>query len=163
MRLTFIAISRAARFAAIVWVVPLLAAGCGGEDVTAGPAASRCKGQSTFDSYTPGLKKSDAGVTVAITSADPAPPDRGKNTWTLAVTHNGQALSGASVSIKPWMPAHGHGTTPPTFTATAGKRPGAYAVGPFDLFMPGGWRVTVRVDQAGKRLATVAFLFCIEG
>lgn len=140
-----------------------LGSGCGGTDEDATPRPSRCSASFTFDRYTPGLTKRDGEVAVSLRAAVPAPPDRGQNRWTLAVTKAGKPLAGATVTIKPWMPEHGHGTTPPTFTAKETTPAGTYTVGPFDLFMPGVWRVTVRVDQGGKRLASVDFLFCAEG
>ena len=67
----------------------------------------------------------------------------------------------ATISAKPWMPDHGHGTTPPRF----GAQPlgnGAFSLGPMDLFMPGFWTVTLDVQADGKQ-DTVVFSFCLEG
>ena len=117
------------------------------------------------DTYTAGIEKISGGglFTVAITAADPAPPDRGDNTWSLLVLDaGGTAVEGGVVVIEPFMPAHGHGTTPATFDAEA-RGDGAYEVGPFDLFMPGLWEVAVDVIDSAGASDDAVFTFCVEG
>ena len=101
--------------------------------------------------------------TVSIESADPAPPDRGDNVWTLAVRDaGGEAVEGAAVVVTPYMPAHGHGTNPRTFDGQA-QGQGLYEAGPFDLFMPGLWDVSIDVVDSTGADDNAAFTFCLEG
>lgn len=62
-----------------------------------------------------------------------------------------QPLTGAQVSVKAQMPAHGHG--PPTITAQE-KGAGTYEAAPLTFNMVGEWVVTIRVTQSGKEAQT---------
>ena len=139
----------------------LLLAGCGASDPDTPPPDDRCKG-SPIDVYVVGLeKKTSSGMyTVRFISATPAPPERGDNTWTLEVHDaSGSPLSGATVTVTPTMPLHGHGTDPAQ-PAGVDRGDGAYAVSPVNLFMPGAWKNVVRVERDGA--ADLAeFWFCV--
>jgi hypothetical protein len=126
-----------------------------------------CATDPTVDTYTAGLTKAGANgmAQVQITSADPAPPARGGNTWTIQVLDPAGAPLPSSVTIDLKMPKHGHGTTPTKITAGDA---GSFTLDPLNLFMPGIWRVQLFVSgkdaiDAGPPLDTVTFLFCIEG
>jgi len=140
-----------------------LLAGCSSGGDTA--AAEEDCAFDNVDTYTAGIEKITGGgsFTVSIQSADPAPPDRGDNTWDLVVLDAaGAAVEGAAVVVTPYMPAHGHGTNPADFDgAEAGG--GAYTAGPFDLFMPGLWEITVDVVDTTGASDDAIFTFCIEG
>lgn len=124
-----------------------------------------CEFDAPLDAYAQGLSKTgENGTTVALTSADPAPPDVGVNTWRLDVTAGGGGPldEGAEVVVRPFMPQHGHGTTPAEFAATRGEGE-AWEVPPMDLFMPGVWEVTVEVTVDDQLVDEVVFRFCLEG
>lgn len=114
------------------------------------------------DTYADGMNKTgEAGLTFTLVSADPAPPDVGENTWTVRVTDGaGAAVDGASVTVTPFMPAHDHGTSPAEYSG-AFIEDGTYVVGPFNLFMPGTWELTVAVEGDGGD--EVVFAFDLEG
>ena len=55
----------------------------------------------------------------------------------------GAPVSGLTLTIVPWMPAHGHGASvQPTVTETA---PGIYAATPLDFFMAGEWELRTSI------------------
>lgn len=118
---------------------------------------------SAADVYVDGLmKEGDEGhLQVMLMSANPAPPDVGDNSWTLRVVNlDGEAIDDAKVTVTPFMPAHGHGTSPADYTGTF-TEDGTYEVGPFDLFMPGMWETTVKVEADLDDTATYSFI--LEG
>lgn len=124
-----------------------------------------CESAEDLDTFVQGLSKTgEGGTVVAIQAADPAPPDVGENAWTLEITGaTGAPLGeGAAVVVRPFMPEHGHGSTPPEFEATRGEGP-MWEVPTMDLFMPGVWEVTVAVSAGDSVSDQVVFRFCLEG
>lgn len=96
---------------------------------------------------------SDSGqLTIAVRYA-PDPPSVGTDAALLTFTDaNGTTVSGLGLTVIPWMPAHGHGTSVnPTITETA---PGQFLAMPLYLFMPGSWElrmtITGTVDDTAK-------------
>jgi hypothetical protein len=140
-----------------------LAAACGGED-GGERAASGCAAEARADAYRVGLEKAGAtGLRVRLMEARPGPPDRGDNLWALElVDAAGAPVTTATISARPWMPDHGHGSTPQRHAARPGATAGAWELGPFNLFMPGLWTVTLDVETPAGADAAV-FAFCIEG
>ncbi|MCA9671965.1 MAG: FixH family protein [Myxococcales bacterium] len=144
----------------------LLLAACGGNDSAAtvpdSAAFDRCDGVDV-SVFAPGLSfaTTDGLFTVTFRSASPAPPARGDNAWTVALSDaSGAALGGATLTITPTMPTHGHGTSPPRFSAVAGSEDGVYDIPPMDLFMPGPWRNLFTIS-AGDERDTGEVWFCI--
>lgn len=116
------------------------------------------------DTYSDGLMKmgAEGEVMVMLMTADPAPPDVGDNTWTLRIVDMDEnPIDGATVTVTPFMHAHGHGTTPADFDAKF-SQDGTYEVGPIDLFMPGVWETTITVDT-GDATDEVKYTFELEG
>lgn len=103
-------------------------------------------------------------VKVRLTTANPAPPDRGNNTWQLEILNaaDDTPITDATVVLEPAMPAHGHGTSPATFDATH-SADGVYDVGPMDLFMPGRWAIDVDITLPDSTTDMAQFAFCLEG
>lgn len=98
---------------------------------------------------------------VRIQSAVPSPPDVGDNRWVLElVDDGGNAVMGAPVRVRPWMPLHGHGLSPRTY-AGEDLGDGRYQVATFDLIMPGTWEFTVDITEDGSE--TALFALCAEG
>jgi hypothetical protein len=79
--------------------------------------------------------------------ADPDPPDVGDNTWKFQLTDGGSTVAEAEVSVWPVMPAHGHGTVPPSFEAEVAD--GVYEVGPISLMMAGEREALFEVSAEG--------------
>jgi len=98
---------------------------------------------------------------VELVSSDPSPPARGNDTWAFKVVDaNGQPVSGATISVTPYMPDHRHGTqVVPTVTA---QPDGSFTATPLYLFMPGLWTITLDVKAATGE-DSVEYAFCVEG
>ena len=153
------------KFSSLVTLAWFLAHGCGQDSTVAGidmPSAldSSCEGAVPFEA---GMERvTESGLTVRLDYAAPAPPDVGDNYWTIGVFNDaGDALDVPTV-VKPWMPLHGHGTTPPSFEGAAAEQ-GTYEIEPFNLFMPGLWEFTVNVGSEDMAADEVVFAFCVEG
>lgn len=150
---------------ALLSLVALIALACspgdGGPDAGADAGTTSSAGA---DTYSAGMMKMGDTVHVILLEASPAPPDVGNNTWTVRVTDmNDQALDDATVVVSPFMPEHQHGTSPPDYAATAAPGEGEIEVGPFDLFMPGLWEMTVSVTTPDGVDDEVVFRFNVEG
>ena len=142
-------------------VVAAVLSGCGGSE-DSGQATSACGLEA--ETFTSGLSHEGdwAELVFVVDAAAPAPPDKGDNTWTVAITDPaGTPRADLTVSIAPFMPEHGHGTSPPEFeTTSAGD--GTYTSEPFDLFMAGVWDIVVSAEATDVDDAT-AFRLCVEG
>ncbi len=155
--------ARTALALALFLAVPAVA-GCsgGGND---GPDAIDysydCTQETRSDTYVAGLEKDSTAVKVQLTS-DPAPPQKGDNTWTLMVTDTGDTpLDGLTINSTPFMPDHGHGTASQE-TVTAGTQAGEYVLDPVNLWMPGYWEVTI--DFTGTGISDkIVYKICIDG
>jgi YtkA-like len=115
--------------------------------------------------YAAGLSatSSDGKLKASLAAAQPAPPEKGLNTWTLQLADgSGDAVSGATMTVTPWMPDHGHGSsiTPQVMPMASA---GTYEVSLLDLFMPGIWQVTFAVTMPSGPDEKVTFSFCIDG
>jgi hypothetical protein len=119
------------------------------------------------ETYTAGIShEGDLGVLEFIlVDTDPTPPDKGDNSFRIQVNDMalGVPVDGASVIITPFMPEHGHGTSPEYHeTAPAGEA-GQYQSDVIDLFMAGLWEINFSADQGGVTLDLSTFRFCLEG
>ena len=109
------------------------------------------------------LDSADGKFSLKIEAADPNPVDRGKNTWTVILTDADDApISDATIVLEPVMPGHGHGTFPATFEGTSGSTPGSYDFGPFDLMMPGTWKLEFTITDSENATSTITVTFCVE-
>jgi hypothetical protein len=147
----------------------LLLGACGGGaangDDGEPDAAFSCATEDRGETFSAGMQKTgDKGVVFTLISSDPAPPARDNNTWLIGLADDSGPLVGATLSVKPFMPDHNHGTSIPT-NITAGDNPGEYQANPVNLFMPGVWEITVNATPAGGGAAdkdSVVFTFCID-
>ena len=115
----------------------------------------------TADAYIEGMSRDGDTFTFTLTEASPAPPDRGDNSLSVAVSNAvGEPVIGASLGFAAFMPEHGHGSTPASVPATE-TSDGTYVTDTLDLFMPGVWDLTVSVE--GDEADEVTWRFCIEG
>lgn len=123
---------------------------------------SDCAAETRDDEFMIGLRKTGEQLSVTFVAADPAPPIKGDNTWTVAITDpSDQPLADANITaVTPWMPDHGHGT-PIEAVVSAGDNPGEFVITPINLFMSGLWEVTLDVEVGGASEAIV-FAFCVE-
>ncbi|HIN86300.1 MAG TPA: hypothetical protein EYN06_07455 [Myxococcales bacterium] len=117
------------------------------------------------DTYVANLEKSgvNGNFSVKLVESTPIPKDLEFYNWTIQVLDSaGQPIDGAAVEAEPMMPAHGHGTYPPVTIGAATGESGTYELIDMDLFMPGTWRVTIRVES-GELKDEVEFHFDLDG
>jgi hypothetical protein len=116
----------------------LAAAGCGGGT----PAAP-----SLVFAGPPAMTLTSASGQLALALWwSPVQPSVGYDATQLAVSDAaGAPLSGATLTVVPWMTAHGHGASvQPVVTETA---PGVYVATPLDFYMSGGWELRTRIQR----------------
>lgn len=137
--------------------------GTGGSTSTT--SASVCAADSGAIDYAVGVGAAadDGNVKITFADADPAPPGKGNNVFTVDVTDGvDQPLTGADITVKACMPLHGHcASVTPTVTADA--KAGRYVVTNVDLFMSGLWTITFTVTPSGGAADPVNISFCVEG
>lgn len=139
-----------------------LAAACSGDDGHTGEDVD-CTKITGADVFVVGLAKdgNQGKYDFKMMSADPAPPARGDNTWIVELNDmNGAALDGATLTVTPFMPSHGHGT-PITVQVMPAGTAGQYTLSPVNLWMPGVWETTVRATS-GTTVDSAVFTFCIN-
>jgi hypothetical protein len=86
----------------------------------------------------------------------PATPVRGQNAAELTfLDENGGVVDGLGVDVRPWMPAHGHGTSIQPTATPAGL--GVLVASPVYLYMSGEWqlRMTISGKVDDSAIATV--------
>jgi hypothetical protein len=76
----------------------------------------------------------------------PAQPTVGYDAAQLAITDaTGAPVTGLTLTIVPWMAAHGHGSSvEPAVSETA---PGVYVATPLDFFMSGHWELMSAISR----------------
>src|ERR1700749_1022172 len=117
--------------------VALVGLGCSGQTAPSDP---------TLDfSGQPALTAASASGALNLAVWWPPPhPTVGYDATQLAITDStGAPVSGLTLTIVPWMPAHGHGASvEPTVTESA---PGTYVATPLDFFMSGTWQLRTTI------------------
>jgi len=143
--------------------------GCGSSGGTGGgpqtPDAGdliTCQNDPRVMTYAPGLSVTSTSGTrkYVLLSADPNPPARGTDTWSIKITDAaGTSQIGLSVGVLPFMPDHGHGSS--VNASVTANSDGTYTVTPLYFFMAGVWRTTFWI---GSNQADVGeFFFCVPG
>jgi hypothetical protein len=94
-------------------------------------------------------------------NAQPAPPAKGNNTWTLKLLDaSGAPIPNATFAIKTWMPMMRHGSSiAPRQAANADD---TYSISSLYLTMAGIWQVTFTA-QSGSMKDTAMYTFCVGG
>ena len=100
-----------------------------------------------------------SGASFAITSANPSVVQQGLNEWTVSVQDNGAPVDG-TVTVKPFMPDHGHGS--PTVATVTPEGNGVYDISGINLSMRGVCTVTVSIASPAVDDSAV-FTFCVDG
>ncbi|MEO8800946.1 MAG: FixH family protein [Polyangiaceae bacterium] len=145
-----------------------LAGGCSSSSPDAQPqpatsSPSLCATDSRAEAFSAGMEQmgSSGALGVKLTSIDPNPVFKGDNDWKVTVVDaSGNAVVGATITAKPFMPDHGHGSSiVPTVTEAGG---GSYDVNHLNLFMPGIWQVTFAVTTAAGVHDAAVFTFCVD-
>ena len=126
-------------------------------------AAITCENDARAETYTANMKKAGKSglFTFVLVAGDPAPPGKGTNTWTLKVLDaSNAAVPSTTVSIKLFMPDHGHGSS--IVPHSTPQPDGSYQITPLFFFMPGLWQVTFTAQGAAGADSAV-FTFCVPG
>jgi hypothetical protein len=102
------------------------------------------------------LKSANGALSIEIRTSPRQPPGRGISSVEYTITDQAnQPKDGLELSVVPWMPAMGHGTsTKPTIEA---KGEGRYVASGVTMFMSGGWELRTAITGPLKDNATVAF------
>ena len=121
-----------------------------------------CQNDPRVEPYTANLTQTSpsGALKVVVTSADPAPPVTGTNTWIVKAMDGEGAPLAAPPKVDPFMPDHNHG---PSVKAVAAAQPdGTFKVTPIEFIMPGVWRITFTSQaQDGGVPDSVAFFLCV--
>lgn len=139
---------------------------CGGG--TAPPDADEvaaCLAAGRGDNYVMGLEHPGKNglLDFKLMSAEPAPPARPDETWIFQINAMnagvvGAPLTGATITVTPFMPDHQHGTA---IRAQVEAMPdaGQYKISSINLWMPGYWETTLTVS--GSVSDSVVYKFCV--
>jgi hypothetical protein len=120
-----------------------------------------CAAETRADTYALGMAKQGMHAQVAFVDASPAPPERGDNTWRVAISKDGAPQDDVAIEVEPYMPDHMHGSSiaahvMPTDVA------GEYVITPVNMFMPGLWQVTLYLTLPDGTEDLVEFDFCVD-
>lgn len=95
-----------------------------------------------------GLHASDAEYFFMLVERTPAEPTKGINHMRIELTdERGEPVVGAVLTVEPWMPAHGHGTT---VVGAQELADGIYEVDDLYFNMGGHWEVRLHMS-AGEQ------------
>jgi hypothetical protein len=158
-------------------VVATASIGCGGGTSPAAPGNDAavdaddggatfagCAGDPRGDVFTQGITKAGFGnrLQVRLVTAQPGPPIKGVNTWTVEVDDMlGVAQPGAMIKVSTFMPDHQH-SSPVAAVVTARPTTGQYQVDPLYFFMAGLWQITLDVTTSAGVNDAAMFSFCVE-
>ena len=121
-----------------------------------------CDDGAPVDEYVAGLTRSSTlGRFELALSATPAPPDVGDNQFTVTLSTGDGPASSATIELRPWMPLHGHGSSPEIIVG-ADEGGGVYGFEAIDLFMPGLWELNFTMSDA-VQTDDALYRFCLEG
>jgi hypothetical protein len=158
---------RRVSIASVIVLGSLALAGCSSNDDAGSgsgvaSATTGCSADTRKDVYTTGLTKQAGSFSIKIVEAAPSPPSKGTNAMTFELLDQaGTPVDGATMTITPFMPDHGHGSAvTPVVTASGG---GKYAISKLYFAMAGLWRVTVSVQTPAAGIQEAAFQFCLDG
>lgn len=145
--------------------IPLMLSACDdGEETGDGMAddgmSARACDNEDRDDFAIGVERAGSTLTLEIHDAMPSDPIRGDNAWMVGVARDGEMLPGAEISVRPWMPDHGHGT--PVEIGITDMGDGEYMLDPLNLFMAGLWEVHVTATLEDGTEEEVVFHACVE-
>jgi hypothetical protein len=133
----------------------------GDVDASLSPCADR---MDTAEYFELGLESVGTSglITAKLVAADPAPPEKYLNDWTIELLdEEGELVTDAAITTaRPFMPKHNHdGTFAPTVTEL---EPGRFEIARLNLWMRGGWLIQVHVSSPEIGSDYIEFSTCIE-
>ncbi|WP_373048683.1 FixH family protein [Vulgatibacter sp.] len=123
---------------------------CGSESETEADHGHQHGGGGEHDHYTPGMQRlTEDGLYEVTLYSDPGPPEMGLNVFTLGLADAaGAPVTGATVTVVPFMTAHGHGSDRDPVVTEEVDSPGTYTATDVSLTMLGVWDLEIGVDGA---------------
>lgn len=108
-----------------------------------------CSTEARAEDYAAGMRAQNASgqFVVEILSADPAPPIKGLNDWTLRITQGGQPYTGG-LKVSAYMPDHAHSS--PRVPDVTQNEDGTVTVKNIYLMMGGFWQVGFAPESASS-------------
>ena len=110
----------------------------------------------------------NAAYKFKLMSADPATPSRQqRGTWVIQINWEatGAPVTGASLTVTPFMPDHQHGPgdyTPQVQELVAPAPPGQYQISDINTWMPGYWEITIDAMTPDKVEDSAVFKVCVD-
>jgi len=145
------------------WVLAAALAACSssnGDGSSSSPqGGDDCGGRG--ETFSAGMTKTgEQGMSFTLVSADPAPPQQYTNVWIIELKEpSGAPLTAGTVTAKPWMPDHNHGSPKPIVVTELGE--GRYELNPVSLSMPGLWETMIEATTSDGIIDRVVSAFCI--
>lgn len=122
------------------FIMPLLLLGALG----CSSAPSQPPDASSFPAQPLATVTGNAGKAQIALRSSPQPPAVGNDDVQLEITDpSGSPIDGLTVTVVPFMPAHGHGTSETTVTPKGG---GKYLVTNVYLYMSGVWQLRITLS-----------------
>jgi hypothetical protein len=136
-------------FLLTVGAVALLAVGCNGQASTPATPALVFPGAPALT-----VASASGQLTIGVWWS-PAQPTVGYDAVQLSIADaTGAPVTGLTLTIVPWMPAHGHGASvEPTVSEIS---PGLYVATPLDFFMAGSWELMTAISRTPAAVASDA-------
>jgi hypothetical protein len=133
----------------------LLLCGCASSGSNAGASAPQVDAGPLA-----GVMSDSAKLRIEVRTGPDQPPTRGVSTVSLDVAdaQSGEASDGLELTVVPWMPAMGHGTS--VKPAVEAKGNGQYIVSRVNMYMGGKW--DLRIAIAGTATDRVTLHFSIR-
>jgi hypothetical protein len=151
--------------APVLFAIPLAACGGGDDQPPADDEHYDCTTETRADTFAVGLEHvTPAGVHFIVQSGTPTPPSRGDNDIVMQIEDATAApMTGQQLTVKPWMPDHGHGTAVPVIVTESTTTPGQYDLSQINFHMPGLWQLIISNGLPAAPEHTATFAFCIPG
>ena len=126
--------------------------------------AALCASDPRAQTFTPGLAQAGkAGFKALLLDMNPIPAAKGDNSWTVQIVDkDGNNVDGATITVKTWMPDHGHASSIIPLVTPVGSG-GKYTVSRLNLFMPGIWQITLNLAMPGNVADSMMYTFCVGG
>lgn len=149
----------------VLLAIPLAACGSGDDPPPGDDEHYDCTMETRADEFVVGLEHiTPAGVHYKLMSSVPTPPARGDNDFVIHIEDSTAApMTGQALTIRPYMPDHGHGTAVPVIVTESAATQGEYELNPVNMHMPGLWQVFMSNGTPVTESNTATFAFCIPG
>ncbi len=110
------------------------------------------------------VKGTTGTFSVRLDAVDPWPLVKGENTLTVTVVDAaGNPVTDATLTLKPFMPDHGHGSSIIPLVGPT-KADGSIEIDHVNTFMPGIWQLTFTVTKpsaTGAQSDSSVVTFCV--